>query len=139
MPACQHSVFTGWMPFLPPNQQCQSTEGNKKYKYTDCQKQYPLKRTAQLACAAIATQLLQMPLSVNWPSQYLSFGIVLMAYSVTNFVLLLDSAFAVNLKFVPKGHFVSYRKVPLTVRSDCWEDVPWRVASGHIFVKENDI
>jgi len=20
-------VFTGWMPFLPPNQQCQSTEG----------------------------------------------------------------------------------------------------------------
>jgi len=25
--------FTGWMPFLPPNQQCQSTEGiNKKDK-----------------------------------------------------------------------------------------------------------
>jgi len=22
--------FTGWMPFLPPNQQCQSTEGNKR-------------------------------------------------------------------------------------------------------------
>jgi len=22
------SFFTGWMPFLPPNQQCQSTEGN---------------------------------------------------------------------------------------------------------------
>jgi len=21
--------FTGWMPFLPPNQQCQSTEGNE--------------------------------------------------------------------------------------------------------------
>jgi len=21
-------VFTGWMPFLSPNQQCQSTEGN---------------------------------------------------------------------------------------------------------------
>jgi len=21
-------VFTGWIPFLPPNQQCQSTEGN---------------------------------------------------------------------------------------------------------------
>jgi len=21
-------IFTGWMPFLPPNQQCQSTEGN---------------------------------------------------------------------------------------------------------------
>ena len=28
MPAPQHSVFfTGQMPFLPPNQQCQSTEG----------------------------------------------------------------------------------------------------------------
>jgi len=27
MPAPHHSVFTGRMPFLPPNQQCQSTEG----------------------------------------------------------------------------------------------------------------
>jgi len=27
-PASHHSVFTGWMPFLPPNQQRQSTEGN---------------------------------------------------------------------------------------------------------------
>ena len=26
-PAPHHSVFTGRMPFLPPNQQCQSTEG----------------------------------------------------------------------------------------------------------------
>jgi len=25
-----HSVFTGWMPFLPPNQQRQSTEGISK-------------------------------------------------------------------------------------------------------------
>jgi len=28
MSAPHHSVFTGWMPFLPPNQQHQSTEGN---------------------------------------------------------------------------------------------------------------
>jgi len=27
MPAPHHAVFTDWMPFLPPNQQCQSTEG----------------------------------------------------------------------------------------------------------------
>jgi len=27
MPAPHHSVFTGRMPFLPPNQHCQSTEG----------------------------------------------------------------------------------------------------------------
>jgi len=27
-PAPHHSVFTGWMPFLPQNQQLQSTEGN---------------------------------------------------------------------------------------------------------------
>ena len=27
-PASHHSVFTGWMPFLSPNQECQSTEGN---------------------------------------------------------------------------------------------------------------
>ena len=26
-----HSVFTGWMPFLPPNQQCQSTERKSIY------------------------------------------------------------------------------------------------------------
>jgi len=26
-PTPHHSVFTGWMPFLPPNQQRQSTEG----------------------------------------------------------------------------------------------------------------
>jgi len=26
MPAPHHSVFTGRMPFLPPNQQCQSTD-----------------------------------------------------------------------------------------------------------------
>jgi len=36
-PAPHHSVFTGWMPFLPPNQQRQSTEGRSmiKYKFTD--------------------------------------------------------------------------------------------------------
>ena len=31
MPAPHHSVFTGRMPFLPPNQQRQSTEGNCNY------------------------------------------------------------------------------------------------------------
>jgi len=30
-PAPHHSVFTGRMPFLPPNQQRQSTEGNIEY------------------------------------------------------------------------------------------------------------
>jgi len=28
MPASHHSVFTGWMLFLTPNQQCESTEGS---------------------------------------------------------------------------------------------------------------
>jgi len=34
MPAPDHSVFTGRMPFLPPNQQRQSTEGinDKQYR-----------------------------------------------------------------------------------------------------------
>ena len=31
MPAPHHSVFTGRMPFLPPNQQRQSTEGIDVY------------------------------------------------------------------------------------------------------------
>jgi len=26
---CHSSFFTGWMPFLPPNQQRQSTEGTR--------------------------------------------------------------------------------------------------------------
>ena len=26
-------LFTGWMPFLSPNQQCQSTEGNRPIIY----------------------------------------------------------------------------------------------------------
>jgi len=30
MLAPHHSVFTGRMPFLPPNQQRQSTEGNER-------------------------------------------------------------------------------------------------------------
>ena len=29
-PTPHHSIFTGWMLFLTPNQQCQSTEGNVK-------------------------------------------------------------------------------------------------------------
>jgi len=33
MPVSHHSVFTGRMPFLPPNQQRQSTEGCKLHKY----------------------------------------------------------------------------------------------------------
>jgi len=33
MPALHHSVFKGWMPFLPPNQQHQSSEGNMYLKY----------------------------------------------------------------------------------------------------------
>jgi len=42
MPAPHHSVFTGRMPFLPPNQQRQSTEGtgkiNEKLKSENMQK-----------------------------------------------------------------------------------------------------
>jgi len=33
MPASHHTIFTGQMPFLPPNQQCQSTV-SKKCTYT---------------------------------------------------------------------------------------------------------
>ena len=35
MPAPHHSVFTGRMPFLPPNQQHQSIEGKKRIKKRD--------------------------------------------------------------------------------------------------------
>jgi len=33
MPAPHHLVFTGRMPFMPPNQQCQSTEGKMTTMY----------------------------------------------------------------------------------------------------------
>jgi len=35
MPAPHYSVFTGRMPFLPPNQQRQSTEGNQYQPKTE--------------------------------------------------------------------------------------------------------
>jgi len=35
-----HSVFTGRMPFLPPNQQRQSTEGQKKRNTMRRKRQY---------------------------------------------------------------------------------------------------
>jgi len=34
MPTPHHSVFTGWMPFLQPNQQRQSMEVPKKHQKT---------------------------------------------------------------------------------------------------------
>jgi len=33
IPAPHHSFATGWMPFLTPNQQCQSIEGIRHYYY----------------------------------------------------------------------------------------------------------
>jgi len=38
------SFFTGRMPFLPPNQQCQSTEG-RKYRLNECKRK---ERTMQI-------------------------------------------------------------------------------------------
>ena len=34
-PTNQHPAFTGRMPFLLPNQQCQNTEGNQKPKIVE--------------------------------------------------------------------------------------------------------
>jgi len=31
------NFFTGWMLFLPPNQECQSTEGNSHQRHNSCQ------------------------------------------------------------------------------------------------------
>ena len=39
MPVPHHSFFTDWMPFLPPNQQRQSTEG------TFCSRYFSIKKT----------------------------------------------------------------------------------------------
>jgi len=35
MPVPYHSVFTGWMPFLPLNQQHQSTKGTRQYSVNE--------------------------------------------------------------------------------------------------------
>jgi len=37
MEAPHHSIFTDWMLFLTPNQQCQGTEGKNKVKEYDKQ------------------------------------------------------------------------------------------------------
>jgi len=50
MPAPHRSVlFTGWMPFLPPNQQRQSTEG-KKMKVKKVKQYNANKITAPAVC-----------------------------------------------------------------------------------------
>ena len=51
MPAPRHSVFTGWMLFLPPNQQRQNTEGSRPtYDYVNS-------RTISLAVSQAASGL----------------------------------------------------------------------------------
>jgi len=35
IPVPYHSVFTGWMPFLPLNQQRQSTKGTRQYSVNE--------------------------------------------------------------------------------------------------------
>jgi len=47
-PAPHHSVFTGRMPFLPPNQQCQSTEGNGLRMYHGINSAAPKHNTVSL-------------------------------------------------------------------------------------------
>ena len=41
-PAPHHSVFTGRVPFLPPNQQRQSTKGKPQHKSVLCKQAYKL-------------------------------------------------------------------------------------------------
>ena len=48
MPAPHHSVFTGRMPFLLPNQQRQSTEGIKHSKFTRHQNSFMAKHSTTL-------------------------------------------------------------------------------------------
>jgi len=40
-PINQHPFFKGWMPFLLPNQQCQSTEGKISHSVYNCMSEIP--------------------------------------------------------------------------------------------------
>ena len=60
MPAPHHSVFTGRMPFLPPNQQRQSTVGNFNMvdsKYKELQKQWSFFFIPSFSCICCITNI----------------------------------------------------------------------------------
>ena len=65
-PEPHNSVFTGWMPFLPPNQQRQSTEGTKQYIYCYWQNLRQKNR-----CNAHLTLLLPILNKIYWISSFL--------------------------------------------------------------------
>jgi len=58
MPAPHHSVFTGRMPFLPPNQQRQSTEGIKMIKQIRQFKCYVFKNLHMISTVITVTDYL---------------------------------------------------------------------------------
>jgi len=53
MPAPHHSVFTGRMPFLPPNQQRQSTEGNNQIKLIESSGAIHSMHAQRCGCACV--------------------------------------------------------------------------------------
>jgi len=48
-PAPHHSVFTRWMPFLLPNQQCQSTEGTGTVFYITEQREKAISESCSIS------------------------------------------------------------------------------------------
>ena len=63
-PAPHHSVFTGRMPFLPPNQQCQSTEGKNFMMSIShyCQLKCERNNTSQTHLLLLSSVLISFPL-----------------------------------------------------------------------------
>jgi len=47
MPAPTTQFFTGWMPFLPPNQQRQSTQGNQSTEGNNSETLLSLKASSE--------------------------------------------------------------------------------------------
>jgi len=59
MPVPHHSVFTGWMPFMPPNQRRQSTEGNKPKSKENLKHQSTLRTVHMCVRVSLCTTVVQ--------------------------------------------------------------------------------
>jgi len=63
-PPSSHIFFTGQMPFLPPNQQCQSTEGNWRIRMRE--------KTLEFSSAVLPAPSPYRICHFNWSRRYIS-------------------------------------------------------------------
>ena len=102
-------LFTGWMPFLSPNQQCQSTEGRKyhtprTFSPPGCTHSYLLSGTDQPECSACHCPLTVKHILIECPALTSSRN----KHFTASMKDLFDNVAARNIiNFIKESHFYS--------------------------------